>query len=57
MIIDVWAAGGMNRSSESLVGTVEPGLDSVSNAHAPPRLTNAPLVHGLLPVLPEQLRL
>ena len=51
------AAGGMKRSSESCVGIVEPGLDSVSKAQAPPRLTNAPLVQGLAPVEPEQFRL
>ena len=51
------AAAGMKRLSESSVGTVEPGLASVSKPQAPPRLTNEPLVHGLAPVEPEQLRL
>ena len=57
VIICCCAAGGMKRLSESSVGIVEPGLASVSKAQAPPRLTNAPLVHGFAPVLPEQLRL
>src|SRR5262245_23151484 len=52
--ICVCDAGGMNLFSESCVGIVEPGDASVSNAHAPPRLTNAPEVHGFAPVEPEQ---
>src|SRR3954467_2352789 len=47
----------MNRFSESCVGTVEPGEASVSKAHAPPRFTNSPPVHGFAPVLPEQFKL
>jgi hypothetical protein len=57
VIILACSAGVMNRSSESRVGTVEPGLDSVWRAHAPPRLTKAPLVQGSLPELPRHFRL